>query len=95
MKGGAGTDVTGDRRGQGFEQERRLADPVGERGALELDPSPGVDGALPVERSVVAVLGHQDMGEQAWTRPTTLDRQRRRGSCVIVSHARQLILGRT
>jgi hypothetical protein len=39
MKGGTGTDVTGDRRDQGFEQERRLAHPVGERGALELDPA--------------------------------------------------------
>ena len=77
VEGGAGTDMAGDRRGERFEQERGLADPVGQRGARELDPGPGIDCALPVERSVVAVLGHQDMGEQARTRPTPLDRQRR------------------
>jgi hypothetical protein len=77
MEGDAGADVAGDRPRQRLEQEGRLADPVGERRAFELDPGPGVDGALPVKRSMVAILGHQDMGEEAGARPTALDRQRR------------------
>lgn len=74
MEGDAGADVAGDCRRQGFEQEGRLADPIGEGGALELDPSPGIDGTLSIERSMVAVLGHQDMGEETGARPAALDR---------------------
>jgi len=75
---GAGTDVAGDRRGQRLEQERRLADPVGERGTFELDAGPAVDHALPVQGQVIGILRHQDMGEQARPRPAARDRQRRR-----------------
>jgi hypothetical protein len=75
MEGDAGADMAGDRRRQRFEQERRLADPVGQRRPFELDPGPDIDGALPVERGMVAILGHQDMGEEAGARPAALDRQ--------------------
>ena len=74
---GAGADMPADRLDQGLEQERHPADPVGQHRAIDLDPGPGIDVALPVQRQVIAVLRHQHMGEQARTRPAPLDRQRR------------------
>src|SRR5688500_18512341 len=57
-------------------------------------PCQGIDGALPAERRMVAILGHQDMGEETRARPAALDRQRRGRCLVMVSHCRQLILDR-
>jgi hypothetical protein len=74
MEGDAGTDMAGDRRRQRLEQERRLADLVDQGRPFELDPGPGIDGTLPVERRMVAILGHQDMGEETGARPASLDR---------------------
>jgi hypothetical protein len=72
---GAGPDLAGDRRGQRLEQERRLADPIRQRRALEFDAVPAIDDALAMERNMVAILGDQDMGQQSGTRPAALDRQ--------------------
>jgi hypothetical protein len=73
----AGPNVSSDRRGQRLEQECRLADPVGQGRALELDPGAAIDDALPVQRGMVAILGHQHVGEEVRARAPALDRQRR------------------
>ncbi len=74
---GAGPDVAADRLGQGREQERGLPDPVGQRRAVEVHAFAAIDDGLAVERQVVAVLGHQHMGDQPRPWPTALDRQGR------------------
>ena len=66
-----------DRLGQRREQELRLADPVGERGAVEFNAFAGVDDGLAVQRGVVAVLGDHHVRDQARPRPAAFDRQRR------------------
>src|SRR5260370_42051495 len=43
------------------------AHPVRESRAIDIDPVPGEDLALPVKRKVIAVLGDQDMSEQTGT----------------------------
>ena len=55
---------------------RRRAHPVGQRRDVEIDAFPGIDGALPVERQMQAVLGEQDMGEQLRARAPARDRVR-------------------
>jgi hypothetical protein len=59
MEGDAGAGMAGDRRRQGFEQEGRLAGPVGQRGALELNPGPTIDHALSVQRQRIRGLRDQ------------------------------------
>ena len=49
---------------QRLQQLAALADPVGERGAIQIDAFAGVDLALPVQRQVIGILGHQHMREQ-------------------------------
>ncbi len=44
--------------------ERCLADPIGQHRAAQVDPGPGIDLRLTVERQVVGILGDQHMGEQ-------------------------------
>jgi hypothetical protein len=69
-------DGVGERR----EQRGGLADPVGEGGAVEVEPVALEDLGLAIERQVVGVLADQDMGEQARARAAALDgagRQRR------------------
>jgi hypothetical protein len=69
-------DGVGERR----EQRGGLADPVGEGGAVEIEPIALEDLALAIERQVVGVLADQHMREQARAGATTLDgtqRQRR------------------
>jgi hypothetical protein len=51
----------------------RLADPVRERRAVELDALAGVDLALAVEREVVGVLRDQHVGDHRLGRQPTLD----------------------
>ncbi len=57
----------------GPEQEGRFADPVGERGAVEMDALPGVDLRLAVERQMVGELAHQHMGDGGLRRDAALD----------------------
>src|SRR6267143_3625253 len=55
------------------------AHPVRESRAIDLDPVPGEDLALPVKRKVIAVLGDQDMSEKTGTGETLGDRAFRGG----------------
>jgi methyl-accepting chemotaxis protein len=57
--------VPADGVGQRREQRGGLADPVGEGGAVQVEPVALEDPGLAVERQVVGVLADQDMGEQA------------------------------
>jgi hypothetical protein len=59
-------------------QGRGAAHPVGERRAGDLDPLAGVDVGLAVERQVIAVLGAEEVGDEAGTGLAALDRQARR-----------------
>ena len=72
-------DVAPDRVGQRLQQRRRLADPVRQGRAVEVDALTLEDLALPVERQMIAVLGDQHMGEQAGPGTSPLDRARRQG----------------
>ena len=63
--------------------ERRLAHPVGEDGAAQADPGPGVDLRLAVERQVVGVLRDQHMGKQRLGGQGTLDQV---GGCRGLGH---------
>ena len=40
------------------------ADPIRQGRTIEVDPLPGVDLGLPVERKVIGVLGHQHLGDR-------------------------------
>ena len=71
--------MAGDRVDQRAQRKGRLADPAGQRRAAEIDPAAGEDLGLAIERQVRAILVDQQMGEQPGTRPTTVDRQVRRG----------------
>src|SRR5260370_41932789 len=55
------------------------AHPVRKSRAIDLDPVPGEDLALPVKRKVIAVLGDQDMSEKTGTGETLGDRALRGG----------------
>ena len=78
MQHGARQDMPGQRIDQRPQQRRRLADPIGQGRALQLDALAGVDLALAVQRQVVGVLGHQHMGEQPRRGAAAADRQARR-----------------
>ena len=70
-----GANVAADGLGQGIQQEHRLADPVGQRRAIEFDAFAGIDAGLAVQRCMVAELRHQNLREQARTGPAAFDRQ--------------------
>src|SRR5258705_1363089 len=55
------------------------AHPVRKRRAIDIDPVPGEDLALPVKRKVIAVLGDQDMSEKTGTGEALGDRALRGG----------------
>src|ERR1700674_3385281 len=55
------------------------AHPVGESRAIDIDPVPDEDLALPVKRKVIAVLGDQDMSEKTGTGEALGDRTLRGG----------------
>ena len=54
MQNGAGEDMAADRLGQRREQEHRLAHPVGQGRAVELDTFACIHRGLPVQRDVVS-----------------------------------------
>ncbi len=56
-----------------------MADPIGQRGALDLDPFAPEDRRLAVERQPVEILADHNTGDQAGSGPALLDRQLRRG----------------
>src|SRR5258707_14385182 len=53
--------------------------PVRQSRAIDFDPMPGEDLALPVKRKVIAVLGDQDMSEKTGTGEALGDRPLRGG----------------
>ena len=55
-----------------------MADPVGQRRAIEIDALAGVDLGLPVERQMVGIFGHQNLGDGGLGRQAALDQPRRR-----------------
>lgn len=55
------------------EQLGCLADPVGEGGAVEVEPVALEDPGLAIERQVVGVLADHHIGEQAGTGTVALD----------------------
>src|SRR5216684_3897298 len=55
------------------------AHPVRESRAIDIDPVPGEDLALPIKREVIAVLADQDMGEKTRTGEALGDRTLRGG----------------
>ncbi len=63
---------------QRLQQGACAADPVRQGRALQLNAFTGVDRALPVQRQMIGILGHQDVGEQARACHTARDRPRRR-----------------
>ena len=65
--------MAADRIGQRLQQRGRLADPVGQRGAVEVEAVALEDLALPVERQMVGLLAHQHMGQKARTMAAALD----------------------
>jgi len=74
----AGEDVPPDPRDHRVEQPSRLSDPIGQRGAVEVEPLAGVNLALAIERQMVAVLRHQQMCERARRGTAARGRHRRR-----------------
>ena len=52
-----------------------MADPIRQRNAVDVDALTGQDHGLAIERQAVAILRDHDVGDQARTRPTLLDRQ--------------------
>ena len=75
MQHGARQDMPGQGIEQRPQQRRRLADPVGQGRALQVDARAGVDPALPIQRQVVGVFGDQNVGEQARRGAAAADRQ--------------------
>ena len=54
------------------------ADPVGQRRAIEIDALPGVDLGLAIQRQMVGIFGHQNLGDGRLGRQAALDQPRRR-----------------
>ena len=59
---------------QRLQQRRGLADPVGQRRAVEVEPLALEDLALAIERQMVGVFGDQHMRQQAGAGTAALDR---------------------
>ena len=80
--GGSGAHMVGDLAGDRLQQGRALADPVCQRGAVEVDAVACEYLGLAIERQMVGVLAHRQMGQQAGSGASALDgarRQRRLG----------------
>ena len=57
------------------QQRCGLAYPIRQGRAIELDTGPGIDAALPVQRSMIAVFADQHMRQECRAGAATLDRQ--------------------
>ena len=60
-----------------FEMEGGFASPIGQCRAMNVDTGAGQDLALPVERTVIGVFGHQHMSDGGLGRQSTLDQMSR------------------
>ena len=67
---------------QRFQPPAGAAHPVRKSRAIDIDPVPGEDLALPVKWKVIAVLGDQDMSEKTGTGEALGDRTLRCGRLV-------------
>jgi hypothetical protein len=65
---------------QRLQPPARPPDPVAKRGAVELDPLPGEDLGLAVQRQMIGVLAHQHLRQQRLGRHPAGDRPLRGGS---------------
>lgn len=55
-----------------------MADPVSQRGSIQLDALPGIDLNLAVQRQVVGIFRHQNLGDRRFGRQAALNQTRRR-----------------
>jgi hypothetical protein len=51
-----------------LEQEGGTTDPVGKRRAIEIDPLAGIDLGLAIERKMVGIFRHQNLGDGCFGR---------------------------
>jgi hypothetical protein len=57
-----------------------VANPVRQRGTIQIDTVAGIDLGLPVQRQVIGIFGHQNLGDRGLGRQAALDQSRwRRG----------------
>lgn len=61
------------------QQEGRVADPVGQRRAVEVNALPGVDLGLAIKRQLIGIFGDEHLGDGRLGRQPGLDQARRRG----------------
>ncbi len=71
-----GFQVLGQAVDDRLQVERCLADPIGQHRAAQVDPGPGIDLRLTIERQVVGILGDQHMGDQRLGGQRTFDQVR-------------------
>jgi hypothetical protein len=64
---GAGQHITVQRGDEGSKQRTALTDPAGQGRPFQIDTLAGVNVALPVQRQMIAVFGHENMRQQAGT----------------------------
>jgi hypothetical protein len=50
-----------------------MADPVRQRGAIQIDALAGVNLGLPVQRQMIGILGHQHLGDRGLGRQSAFD----------------------
>ena len=73
-----------------------MADPVRQRGAIQIDALAGVDLGLAIQRQMVGIFGHQNLGDGGLGRQTALDQPRwRRGlhDAILASAGRRIWAG--
>lgn len=69
-----GTHIFAQRLHQRFEQARGSTDPIGQGRALEIHTGTAVDRLLPIQRTMIGVLGYDHLREQTRSRQAALDR---------------------
>jgi hypothetical protein len=50
-----------------------VANPVRQRGTIQIDTLAGVDLGLPIQRQMIGIFGHQNLGDRGLCRQTALD----------------------
>ncbi len=58
---------------EGLQQSGGLADPIGQGGAIQIEPLAFEDLALTIQRKMVGLFADQNMGQQARTGAATFD----------------------
>ena len=76
---GTGQDMAVQPCHQRPQQRTALADPAGQRRALQFHALAGIDVALPIERQMITVFGHENMRQQTGAGRALGDRPIRRG----------------